>query len=112
MDWDCDGLRDGGIAGAGAFNGRGGRARGDGDIRYEEAIEAVSENWLREVDRGWGFARTDGLVVVGVSGRSVYMCEPGDGLLARRAWMAAISSSLKPAPMRDVDHDGGRPTYL
>jgi hypothetical protein len=67
---------------------------------------------LREVDRGWGFARTDGLVVVGVSGRSVYMCEPGDGLLARRAWMAAISSSLKPAPMRDVDHDGGRPTYL
>jgi hypothetical protein len=44
MDWDCDGFRDGGIAGAGAFNGRGGRARGDGDIRYEEAIEAVSEN--------------------------------------------------------------------
>jgi hypothetical protein len=71
MDWDCDGFRDGGIPGAGAFNGRGGRARGDGVIRYEEAIEAVSENWLSEVDRGWGFARTDGLVVVGVSGRSV-----------------------------------------
>jgi hypothetical protein len=43
----------------------------------------VSENWLSDVDRGWGFARTEGLVMVGVSGRSVYRCEPGDGL--RRA---------------------------
>lgn len=31
---------------------------------------------------------------------------------ARRAWMAAISSSVKPAEASEVDHDGGMPTYL
>lgn len=30
----------------------------------------------------------------------------------RRAWMLAISSSVKPASARDADHDGGRPVKL
>lgn len=33
-------------------------------------------------------------------------------MLARRVWMAAISSSLKPTSDSDVDHDGGRPVNL
>lgn len=33
-------------------------------------------------------------------------------MLARRAWIAAISSSLNPASDSDVDQDGGRPVNL
>ena len=80
----------------------------------------VSENWRgRDVVRGVGRVRTgtpfvcvEEMVVVGECGRSVYRyCEP-EATRARRAWIARISSSEKPASIRDEDHDGGRPTYL
>ncbi|KAF8154099.1 hypothetical protein B0H34DRAFT_720322, partial [Crassisporium funariophilum] len=50
----------------------------------------------------------------GVLGLSVYKYLRSGGdrePAARRAWMSAISSCVKPASAREVLHDGGRPTY-
>lgn len=89
----------------------------------------------REVDLGRGFASTgtDGPCALayctpgpdafapptpmdGLLGRSLYRYFRFSGIatdrIARRVCIAAISSSVNPAEARDVDHEGGRPTYL
>lgn len=96
----------------------------DGGLRYaetDEAILALSECWRgRLVLRGTGLAMTAGLfpelsVMAGEAGRSVYRYnEDGDGeaLAALRACIWAISSSEKPASVREVVQEGGRPESL
>jgi hypothetical protein len=87
-----------------------------------------------EVDLGRGFASTgtEGpcvlaycapdppfappVAVDGLLGRSLYRYLRFSGIATdrsvRRACIAAISSSVNPAEAREVDHEGGRPTYL
>lgn len=62
----------------------------------EDAMDAASESSRAEVVRGGGFASTTELADAGESGRPEYKYGVPDAF-ERRAWIAAISSSLKPA---------------
>ena len=96
----------------------------DGELRYvetDEAILALSACWRgRLVVRGTGLATTTGLlpglsVITGEAGRSVYRYnkdDDGERLAVLRACIWAISSSEKPASVREVDQEGGRPERL